>query len=487
MRARGGIDELPCNPQLRTALSHAAFEHIAHAQLTSDPPDVDWLALVGERRIPRDDEQRLEARQRGNDVFDEAVGKIVLRGIAAQIREGQHRDRRFGRKLECWLRREQRGWNLRRTFSRETLVVAEGDPPNPYRFGNVFQLLRSEVLADEFDLAVDLPVGVVGDADAAGFGQSLKPHGDIDAVAEYIVLVDHDVADMHADPKLDFGLRRFAAILCGHHTLDLDGAARRIYRTCELRQYGVAGRLHDTPAMGFDSRRDEGLSDGLEPDQDGFLVGAHQAAVVLDRRRQHRRPSSFHALAAQRTSNIAFTLVAISKHFGSQRSIFPQADVCRREAVTCRRAISASSRAARSQLTSTIGKRTSALSIRPVRASQYLAGAGLGSANSNRVRADTLSQRSRASSVRPSLKSLAIAANVDVSIWADNRMAPSAPSLNASKYRASSPVRMRKPAGRRRNMSIDCARSAPQSFMPTMLGWPASSSSVSVSSATDER
>ena len=53
--------------------------------------------------------------------------------------------------------------------------------------------------------------------------------------------------------------------------------------------------------------------------------------------------------------------------------------------------------------------------------------------------------------------------------------------------RASSPVRTRKPGGLRRNRSIDCARLAPQSFMPTMLGCPASSSSVSFSRLTPAR
>jgi hypothetical protein len=42
------------------------------------------------------------------------------------------------------------------------------------------------------------------------------------------------------------------------------------------------------------------------------------------------------------------------------------------------RSISASSSIASAAPTSTIGNRTSALSISPVRASQYLAGAGLG-------------------------------------------------------------------------------------------------------------
>ena len=61
-----------------------------------------------------------------------------------------------------------------------------------------------------------------------------------------------------------------------------------------------------------------------------------------------------------------------------------------------RRSISKSSCAASSVLTSTIGRRTSALSINPLRASQYLAGAGLGSVNSRRVSSAMLCQQARA-------------------------------------------------------------------------------------------
>ena len=82
--------------------------------------------------------------------------------------------------------------------------------------------------------------------------------------------------------------------------------------------------------------------------------------------------------------------------------------------------------------TSTIGRRTSALSISPVRASQYLAGAGLGSANSSRVSSEMPSQRASAASRSPCFSSVRTDANASVSRCADSRMAPSAPSVSAS-------------------------------------------------------
>src|SRR5258708_37786832 len=57
MHAVRHIDQLPSDAYAITGLAHAAFKHIAHAELTSDLLDADGLALVGEARIARDDEE----------------------------------------------------------------------------------------------------------------------------------------------------------------------------------------------------------------------------------------------------------------------------------------------------------------------------------------------------------------------------------------------------------------------------------------------
>ena len=82
-------------PVMRTRLrrlAHAAFQHVAHAQLAAHLLHVDRPALVGEARVARDDEQPADARQRRDDVLDHAVGEIVLLGVAAQVQERQDGD-----------------------------------------------------------------------------------------------------------------------------------------------------------------------------------------------------------------------------------------------------------------------------------------------------------------------------------------------------------------------------------------------------------
>ena len=66
-----------------------------------------------------------------------------------------------------------------------------------------FKDLLADVVEGDIHLAADLPMGVVGDAHAARLGDPLETRRDIDAVAENIVVVEDDVADMDADAKLD--------------------------------------------------------------------------------------------------------------------------------------------------------------------------------------------------------------------------------------------------------------------------------------------
>jgi hypothetical protein len=81
--------------------------------------------------------------------------------------------------------------------------------------------------------------------------------------------------------------------------LNFDRAARRIDRAGEFHQQAVTGGLDDASAMLGNSRIDDGFSDGLEPGQRAFFVGAHQPAIASNIRRQHCRKPPFHPRAGQ--------------------------------------------------------------------------------------------------------------------------------------------------------------------------------------------
>ena len=93
MRTVRRFDELAGDAQTVAGLAHASFQDIAHTELAPNLAHVDRAALVGEGRVARDHEQRLAARQAGDDVLDQAVDEVLLLGIAAHVLKGQHGNR----------------------------------------------------------------------------------------------------------------------------------------------------------------------------------------------------------------------------------------------------------------------------------------------------------------------------------------------------------------------------------------------------------
>ena len=93
--AGSGVDQLSRDANAVPGFPDAAFEGVAHAQLAADLLQVHRLAPVGEARVAGDYEDPFDPGQPGDDVFDHAVGEVVLLWIAAEIGERQHRDRRL--------------------------------------------------------------------------------------------------------------------------------------------------------------------------------------------------------------------------------------------------------------------------------------------------------------------------------------------------------------------------------------------------------
>ena len=86
------VVELRRDAHAVAVLAHAAFDHIADAELVGDLLHVDGLALVDKRRVARDHEEPAQLGQRRDDVLADAVGEILLLRIAAHVGEGKHGD-----------------------------------------------------------------------------------------------------------------------------------------------------------------------------------------------------------------------------------------------------------------------------------------------------------------------------------------------------------------------------------------------------------
>src|SRR3977135_3216349 len=108
-------------------------------------------------------------------------------------------------------------------------MIIKLDAPNTHWLGDILPRLRSQIVEADIDLAADLTLRVVGDADPARLGDSFQPGCDIDAVAKNIVVVDDDIAEMDPDPEFDACVRNHAGVLRSHAALDFHRAAHRIH------------------------------------------------------------------------------------------------------------------------------------------------------------------------------------------------------------------------------------------------------------------
>ena len=106
------------------------------------------------------------------------------------------------------------------------------------RAGDVLDLLRAEILEREAQLVEDLIAHDAADADSAGLGQRFEARRDIDAIAEDVVAVDDDVADIDADPKIE--------TLVGGNALRCARPCRAAHR----RRSAPRRRRSETPAAG---------------------------------------------------------------------------------------------------------------------------------------------------------------------------------------------------------------------------------------------
>ena len=70
---------------LHAGFAHRAFEDITDIQFAANLFHINGLALVHKARIAGEDEEAADARERGDDLLDHAVGEILLLRVALII------------------------------------------------------------------------------------------------------------------------------------------------------------------------------------------------------------------------------------------------------------------------------------------------------------------------------------------------------------------------------------------------------------------
>ena len=277
MCRRRRLDQLRGYPHPIAGPAHAAFKHVADPQVTPDIGDADRAALVDEGGIARDHDQLREAGQRGEDVLGKAVGEIFLLGIAAQIGERQHGDRRLVVQGQG-LGRTMRG--RLRDGDRRCHRIAKPEHEGLDRAGDVLQAERSEFLEDQAEPVLHMVAHRPRDADATRRTLGLKSLRHIHHLAMQIGAIRNRIADIDADAKADGPIGGMVTIIGGHLLLHLHGTAHRAVDAVEHDEQGVASGLNDPAAMLVDRRVDQSAAESTEPFQRSFVIQPDQAAVT---------------------------------------------------------------------------------------------------------------------------------------------------------------------------------------------------------------
>jgi hypothetical protein len=151
----------------------------------------------------------------------------------------------------------------------------------------VAQRAPAEELEAVIELALDLIERAARDQEAAGFGQRFQAGGDVDAVAQEVVAVDHDVAEVDADPEFDPVGTGPPGVDLRDLFLDLERRADRPDGARELRDRAVAGAAEHPALVLRDHFVDQGPA-GAQRRQRRLFVARHQPAEADHVGRQDR-------------------------------------------------------------------------------------------------------------------------------------------------------------------------------------------------------
>ena len=190
-------------------------------------------------------------------------------------------------------------------FGRRAAGVGTGGLPGPDldRLLDILEPVGTGIDERDAETLACFMTGLARNRHAAGGGDRFEADGDVDVVAEHLVLVGHHVAHVDAHAELHGSIGGQVLIALRHHHLHrnrgLDGADDR----GKLQQETVAGILHQAAAVIEDDRVDRGAM-GLERGVRPRLVGPHHAGIAGDVSTDDGCQASFHVpLYPQRRRN----------------------------------------------------------------------------------------------------------------------------------------------------------------------------------------
>jgi hypothetical protein len=159
-------------------------------------------------------------------------------------------------------------------------ALAELDAIDAHWRRNILKALLADINEIGRHLALHLPPDVLGNRDATRLCNAFDPRRDVDAVAQDIVTLDDDIANIDPDPQPDWIGVGATGVLLHKLFLDFDGAGDGVHGAGEFHQRAVAHELDDTAGMRGDRRIDQLAPQIIQPGQSARLVHAHEARIT---------------------------------------------------------------------------------------------------------------------------------------------------------------------------------------------------------------
>jgi hypothetical protein len=109
--------------------------------------------------------------------------------------------------------------------------------------------MRAHILKDTLNLAPNLPVSIIGNANPTRLCDPFETHCDIHPITKDIIVCDDDVANVNANAKFDPLVLRHIGILFRYAALDFVGTSYGVDHAGEFDESAVPGILDNASMM----------------------------------------------------------------------------------------------------------------------------------------------------------------------------------------------------------------------------------------------
>jgi hypothetical protein len=166
------------------------------------------------------------------------------------------------------------------------------------RLTDILDLLWAEIDELHREFCPDIVSNNARHANPARLRKSFQPGRDIHGIAEEIVTLNDDVADVQPDPEPHLLTGRSISILLGYGLLNLDGTSHGINGAGEISDEAVASRVEDPASVRGDQAIDDDPVCG-EGAEGADLISPHETAVAFDIGCEDRGKLSFDGVRFQ--------------------------------------------------------------------------------------------------------------------------------------------------------------------------------------------